>query len=115
MEKYIKINTTLNYNGGFSSNESVLRVTNYSVTENFPLVTGLTAPMQTTTSGKTVNVNYQIYKSLGDFEAGQTPVQPLNFPYQINKAYNNEDVYNLVKTDLTSKSYDVEVLTGGTA
>lgn len=115
MEKYILITTPLNYNGGFSSDESILRITNYSVIENFPLVTGLTAPMQTTTSGKRIDINYQVFKSLEDFESGESAVHPLNFQYQISKPYLNEDVYDLVAADLTAKSYDVEVLTGGAA
>lgn len=108
----IKITTELKQNAGFTSKISVLEITSYTINETVQLTTGSTMPLPQT--GKNINVNFQLYKSVTDKSAGAAPYQAVGFPYsfsiqplvedEINESY----VYNQVATQLSNLGYQNE-------
>jgi hypothetical protein len=111
----IKIKSELVNSSGFKSTTSVLEITNYTMSQTVSLVTGSTMPAMAHT-GKNINVNYLIYKSISDKNNGATPFQPSNFPFNCHFQIGDEEVvnesliYNLVKDKLDSDGYTTEFI-----
>lgn len=113
MEKYIKINTPIQYQGGWSSSASMLNINSYTITKNVIVNQTSTAPMVPVTGG-TLTVNYSLYKDYGAFNNNESAAQPKHFMWTITKQIGSdevEDVYDVVLTELTSKEFDVEIVT----
>ena len=111
----IKIKSELVSSSGFKSTTSVLEITNYTMSQTVNLVTGSTMPPMANT-GKNINVNYSIFKSVTDKNNGATPFQPSNFPFNYHFQIEDEEVvsesliYNLVKNKLDNDGYTTEFI-----
>lgn len=106
----IKITSEITTTSGFKSSVSVLEVNSYTINETVQLGTGNTMPFGI--AGKNININYQIFKSLDDKNAGNSSIQVSNLPYSINVQPSPDDVvnesyvYNKVVADLNLKGYN---------
>lgn len=111
----IKIKSELVNQSGFKSTTSVLEITNYTLSQTVNLTTGNTMPPMAHT-GKNINVNYSIYKSITDKNNGASPFQPSNFPFNYHFQINEEDdvneslIYNLVIDRLNNDGYTTEFI-----
>jgi len=108
----IKITTELKQNAGFTSKISVLEISSYTINETIQLTTGNTMPMPTT--GKNIQVNFQLYRSISDKTAGAAPYQAVGFPYNFSIQPAPEDevnesfIYNKVAAQLSNLGYQNE-------
>jgi len=111
----IKITSELKQNSGFKSSISVLQINSYTTTETVMLTTGSTMPMPAI-GGKNIQISVSVYKSLNDKNAGATPYQPMDFPYnfsvqsvpsdEITESY----LYNQVRSKLNDLGYSTEFI-----
>lgn len=106
----IKINTELTHQSGWSTTEGILQINSYTVTSTVQLTSGNTMPIQT---GKTVNINYSVYKDMDSFNEGASAFTPANtgFPYGISSGVTSSTVtestvYNIAKAKLNSLGFD---------
>ena len=105
----IKITTELKQNAGFTSKISVLEIISYTINETIQLVSGNTMPLPQT--GKTIQVAFQLYRSMADKNASASSYQAVGFPYsfsiqplpedEINESY----IYNQVAIQLSNLGY----------
>ncbi|WP_316736257.1 hypothetical protein [Pedobacter aquatilis] len=102
----IKITSTLTQLNGFTTNEAVLEITNYTTSETVQLVTGSTSPMALPTAGKSLVINYSLYKSEQDKADSMQPFIAQSMPWNYTASVTSDDeitesfVYNLVKSKL---------------
>lgn len=106
----IKINTELTHSSGWNTTEAVLQINSYTVTSTVQLTSGQTMPIQT---GKSININYSVYKDLNSFNEGAQAFTPANtgFPYGISSGITSSTVtesavYNIVKAKLNYLGFD---------
>jgi len=105
----INITSELKQNAGFTSKVSVLEITSYTINETVQLTTGSTMPLPT--AGKNINVNFQLYKSSTDKNAGAAAYQAVGFPYSFSiqplpeDVINESYVYDKVSAQLTNLGY----------
>ncbi len=112
MEKYIRINDIVNFHGGWSSDESIIVVNNYTLTKSVQ-VNGST-PLPPFNTGNTLNVHYTTYKSYTAYDQGEAPVQPKNLGISFFEPIAEEsiaDIYTYVLDNLTAKAFDAEIVT----
>jgi len=108
----IKITSELKQNAGFTSKISVLEITSYTINETVQLVSGTTMPLPQ--AGKNINVNFNLYKSVTDKNAGASPYQAVGFPYNFSMQPAPEDevnesyVYDQIASQLSSFGYNNE-------
>ena len=108
-QKMIKITTELKQNAGFTSKISVLEITSYTINETVQLTTGSTMPLPQT--GKNINVNFQLYRSITDKSSGASSYQAVGFPYSfsiqpaLDDEVNESYVYNQVAAQLSNLGY----------
>lgn len=114
MEKYIKINTPIQYQGGWSSSATMLNINSYTITKNVIVNQSSTAPMAFHPSGSTLSVNYSLYKDYAAYNNNEAAAQPKIFMWSISKQIETdlvEDIFDVVLTELTSKEFDCEIVT----
>lgn len=108
----IKITSELSHHSGWKSSISVLQINSYILTHTVQLISGSTMPMAT--SGKNVNILYQVWKSEIDKNNGAASYQPVSLPFNFYSAVDEDDevnesyVYNLVKAKLNDLGLDNE-------
>lgn len=107
----IKINSTIQSQSNFETSEAVLVINSYSINETVILTTGSTMPAMAN-SGKSVNVNYQLYKSLDDYEnKAQAFSAKTNWFFNFNNLTGNTiNAYSLVSDKLLVDGIDNEIL-----
>lgn len=102
----IKITSQLTQLNGFSTNEAVLEITNYTTSETVSLVSGSTSAMPLPNAGKSIVINYSLYKSEQDKADGMAAFTASAMPWNYTSSLSSEDevtesfVYNLVKSKL---------------
>lgn len=112
MDKYIRINDIVNFHGGWSSDESIIVVNNYTITKNVQ-VNG-SAPLPPLSTGNTLNVNYQMYKSYNAYTQSESTAQPKNLGVSFFEPIVEDtlaDVHSYVLANLIAKSFDAEIIT----
>lgn len=107
----IKINSTIQSHSNFETSEAVLVINSYNINETVILTTGSTLP-PIANSGKSVNINYQLYKSLEDYESKAQPFSSKNhwfFNFN-NVTGSTVNAYALVSDKLVADGIDNEIL-----
>lgn len=109
----IKITSELKTNQGFTTKVAVLEVTSYTITETVQVAA---SSMPAMGAGKNVSINFAVYKSAADKEAGEQPMQPKDFPYNFNAQPASEDIitvdyiYSKVLSQLNEKGYTASLV-----
>lgn len=107
----IKINSVIQSHSNFETSEAVLVINSYNINQTVVLTTGSTMPAMAN-SGKSVNVNYQLYKSLEDYENKAQPFSSkANWFFNFNNITGNTiNAYSLVSDKLLGDGIDNEIL-----
>ncbi|WP_158798103.1 hypothetical protein [Pedobacter sp. L105] len=111
MTNYIQFNQTLKSVSGFTTDEAVAYITNYSVNKNVTVL-----PTSGTT--QSANINFSIYKSEVDYVAGEQPFQiasttifPTSVYIQDASTLTDDDIYQKVVDYFTAAGYSVTLQT----
>lgn len=111
----IKITSTLKQASGFSSTKSVMELTSYTVTETVQLVVLPTMPAAIPNS-KNIQINFSLYKSIEDKEAGAASYQAVDFPYNFSLQASTDAtideafLYSEVSAKLTELNYSNTII-----